>query len=61
MSESDTPTAFRREKADALVSVLKYNPRLTGLIVGVGLIAAVLEGVGLSFILPIIELVQSGG
>jgi len=61
MSESDTPTASRREKADALVSVLKYNPRLTGLIVGIGLIAAVLEGVGLSFILPIIELVQSGG
>jgi len=44
-----------------LVSVLEYDPKLTGAIVGLGIIAAVLEGVGLSFILPIIDLVQSGG
>ncbi|QLH81125.1 ABC transporter ATP-binding protein [Halosimplex pelagicum] len=61
MTDPDTPTATRSEKLDALRAVLRYDPRLTGLIVGVGMVAAVLEGVGLSFILPIIELVQSGG
>ncbi|SFS41223.1 ABC transporter ATP-binding protein [Halostagnicola kamekurae] len=61
VADVDTPTASRREKIDALISVLKYDPRLTVLIVGVGIVAAVLEGVGLSFLLPIIELVQSGG
>ncbi|KDE57243.1 multidrug ABC transporter permease [Halostagnicola sp. A56] len=61
VADVDTPTASRREKIDALISVLKYDPRLTALIVGVGIVAAVLEGVGLSFLLPIIELVQSGG
>ncbi len=61
MSDPDTPTASRREKLDALLSVLRYDPKLTALIVGVGIVAAVLEGVGLSFLVPIIELVQSGG
>jgi subfamily B ATP-binding cassette protein MsbA len=61
MPEPDSPPASRREKLDALVSVLEYDPKLTGAIVGLGIIAAVLEGVGLSFILPIIDLVQSGG
>ncbi|WP_121820804.1 ABC transporter ATP-binding protein [Halostella salina] len=61
MPDSDTPSATRREKLDALYSVLKYDPKLTATIVGLGIVAAVLEGVGLSFILPIIELVQSEG
>jgi len=59
MQETETPTATRREKVDAIRSVLAYDPRLTAAIVGLGIFAAVLEGVGLSFILPIIELVQS--
>jgi len=59
MQDTDTPTATRREKLDAIRSVLEYDPKLTALIVGLGIFAAVLEGVGLSFLLPIIELVQS--
>jgi len=57
----DTQRVSRREKLDAITSVAKYDPKLTGGIVGLGIFAAVLEGLGLSFILPIIELVQSEG
>jgi subfamily B ATP-binding cassette protein MsbA len=59
MQDTETPTATRREKLDAIRSVLAYDPKLTAAIVGLGIFAAVLEGVGLSFLLPIIELVQS--
>lgn len=48
----------RREKIDALIDVAKFNPKFSVLIVVLGLVAAVLEGVGLSFILPVIEIVQ---
>jgi subfamily B ATP-binding cassette protein MsbA len=61
MPNADTPTATRREKLDAVLAVFTYRPKLTWLIVVLGFCAAVLEGLGLSFILPIIELVQSGG
>lgn len=54
-----SPTASRREKLAALMDVAQFNPRFTTLIIGLGLVAAVLEGVGLSFILPIIEIVQT--
>ncbi|RLM62451.1 ABC transporter ATP-binding protein, partial [Halorubrum sp. Atlit-26R] len=49
----------RRQKIDALLDVAKFNPRFTALIVVLALGAAVLEGVGLGFILPIVELVQT--
>ncbi|GGM60497.1 subfamily B ATP-binding cassette protein MsbA [Halarchaeum rubridurum] len=61
MSDDDAPGATRREKLDALLGVAAYSPRLTAGIVALGLLAAVLEGVGLSFILPIIELVGTEG
>ncbi|WP_435068268.1 ABC transporter ATP-binding protein [Haloplanus sp. C73] len=61
MPDSDPPAATRRQKLDAIVDVIRYNPRLTGGIIALGVVAATLEGVGLSFILPIIELVQSDG
>lgn len=54
-----SPTASRREKLAALIDVAQFNPRFTSLIIGLGLVAAMLEGVGLSFILPIIEIVQT--
>ncbi len=59
MSSNDTEKISRREKIDALLDVARFNPKFTILIVGLGLIAAVLEGVGLTFILPIIEIVQA--
>lgn len=59
MSE-DTTDISTREKLSALIRVARHSPKLTVLIVGLGVAAAVLEGVGLTFIIPIIELVQAG-
>ncbi|WP_418284159.1 ABC transporter ATP-binding protein [Halorubrum sp. DTA46] len=58
MSSSDSESVSRREKLSALRDVARYNPKYTAVIVLLGIIAAVLEGVGLSFILPIVDLVQ---
>lgn len=58
MSAPDLETISRREKLDALLDVARFDPTFAILIVALGLVAAVLEGVGLSFILPIIEIVQ---
>ncbi|WP_146417101.1 MULTISPECIES: ABC transporter ATP-binding protein [Haloarcula] len=59
MSDSENTTVSRREKIDALLDVARFNPKFTVLIIGLGLVAAVLEGVGLSFILPVVEIVQA--
>lgn len=48
-----------REKGHALYRVAKFRPRYAAGIVALSVLAAVLEGFGLSFILPIIELAQS--
>jgi subfamily B ATP-binding cassette protein MsbA len=59
MSEADNIT--RREQLDALIRVAKFKPLLTvGIIVG-SVFAALLEGIGVSFILPIVEIVQAPG
>lgn len=54
------PETSRREKIAALRDVANYRPRFTIGIIVLGILAAVFEGVGLSFILPIVELVQMG-
>lgn len=61
MSEADAEEISRREQLRALVRVAKYRPRLTAGIIAGGVFAALLEGVGLGFILPIVEIVQSPG
>ena len=58
---SDVEDSGRREQLQALVRVAKFRPRLTVAIIGGGVFAALLEGVGLGFILPIVEIVQSSG
>ena len=58
MSDSESDEISRRKKVSALLDVARFDPKFTFLLVGLGLVAAVLEGVGLSFILPIIEIVQ---
>ncbi len=60
MSDPEPGPASRQQKIDAIISVVRYNPRLTGGIIALGVLAAALEGIGLSFILPIIQLVQAG-
>ncbi|GAA0727993.1 subfamily B ATP-binding cassette protein MsbA [Halorubrum trapanicum] len=61
MSESESEQVSRREKLIALRKVAEFDPKLTALIVVFGVTAAGLEAVGLGFILPVIELVQSNG
>ncbi|WP_247730638.1 ABC transporter ATP-binding protein [Halovivax limisalsi] len=58
MPASESESVTRRDKLEALLDVARFNPKFTVLIVFLGLVAAVLEGVGLSFIMPIIEIVQ---
>lgn len=50
-----------REKVQALYRVAEFRPYYAVGIVVLSVFAAILEGFGLSFILPIIELAQSGG
>jgi len=59
MSETDNERPSRRTQLGALSAVARFKPKFTLLIVLLGIIVAVLEGVGLSFILPIIEIVQT--
>ncbi len=51
----------RREQLCALYRVAKYRPKLTLAIILGGVFAALLEGVGLGFILPIVEIIQAPG
>jgi len=59
MDETDSANVSRQQKIDALLGVARYNPKFTALIIGLGLVSTLLEGVGLTFIIPIIELVQT--
>jgi len=58
MSEADGDSISRQKKVQALADVANYNPAFTIGIVLLGVVAAVFEGLGLSFVLPIVELVQ---
>lgn len=58
---SDAETVGRREQLRALIRVAKYRPVFTGAIIATSVVAALLEGVGVSFIVPIVEIVQSSG
>ncbi|RXK47429.1 ABC transporter ATP-binding protein [Halorientalis pallida] len=61
MTDTDHTDISRSEKIRALIRVARYRPLFTVAIIGGGVFAALLEGIGLSFILPIIEIVQSSG
>lgn len=61
MTDTDSKTISRRRQLRALGQVAKYRLVLTvGIIVG-GVLAALLEGIGIGFILPIIEIMQTPG
>ena len=59
MSDTEPTDLSQRRKLNVLLDIAQYNPWLTVLIVVLGIGAAILEGIGLSFILPIIELIQT--
>ena len=56
---TETGDLSRREKIDALARVAKYRPGFTFALVVFGAFVAFLEGIGLSFIYPIIETAQA--
>jgi len=58
---SEAEDISRREQLHALIRVAKYRPTFSAAIVGASIFAAMLEAVGLGFILPIVEIVQSSG
>lgn len=49
----------RRDKIEAVIAVARFRPRFTIGVFAFGITAALFEGIGLSFILPIVELVQT--
>jgi subfamily B ATP-binding cassette protein MsbA len=49
-----------RQKVESLAAVARFRPGLTAAIVTTGLLAALFEGIGLSFLYPIIEIARSG-
>ncbi|MGM0716609.1 MAG: ABC transporter ATP-binding protein [Halobacteriota archaeon] len=50
-----------REKGRSLYRVAKFRPLLAASIIGCSVLTALLEGIGISFIIPIIEVAQSSG
>ena len=50
-----------REKIQTVYQIAKYRPLTTFAVLGISLVVAVLEGIGMGFILPIIEIAQNGG
>lgn len=55
---SENANLTRREQARALYRAAKYRPGLAAAIVIFSIVAAALEGIGLSFLLPVLELAQ---
>jgi len=49
------------DQLESIKEVLAFDPKGIVLVLLTGLLAALLEGIGLSFIMPVIELAQSGG
>lgn len=50
-----------RTKLRALQQTFLYRPVLTAAILVVSVVAALLEGIGISFLLPIVEQIQNSG
>ena len=58
---ADNEDLSLREKGQALLRVAKYRPTFTAGLIILGGLVAFLEGVGLGFIYPVIEVAQSDG
>ncbi|ELZ13880.1 xenobiotic-transporting ATPase [Halovivax asiaticus JCM 14624] len=58
---ADSADITWREKVDALLRVARYRPMFTAALTVLGAFVAFLEGIGLSFIYPIMTVAQSDG
>lgn len=56
--EIDTPEVSLRQKLHALYEVAAYRPQFAAGIVLLSIFTAMLEGIGLSFLIPVIEIAQ---
>jgi len=61
MSSDDSGEISRREQLRALIRVGKYRPIYTAAIIVAGIFVALLEAVGVTLIIPIVEIAQSSG
>mgnify|MGYP000704725671 CR=1 FL=1 len=61
VTETEPERIGRRDQFRALLRVAKYRPQFTAAIIIGGFAAALLESIGLSFILPVVEIVQGSG
>lgn len=61
MSDTDSPDVSKEQKIKALLDVAKFNPKWSIGIIVLGIVAALFEGFGMTFIIPIVEIVQSEG
>lgn len=59
MFETNPENVSWREKLEAIRRTATYNPKYTVLLIGLGMVVAILEGVGLTFIIPIVEIIQA--
>lgn len=59
MADDDIEDVPREKKVAAIIDVATFDPKFTIIIIAFGLGAAIFEGVGLGFIIPIVELVQA--
>ena len=60
MSDDVASSFSNREKLDALSKVAAHRKVLSASVVVLSLVAALLEGLGISFIIPIVDLAQQG-
>ncbi len=58
-NDNHDPDLTWSEKGRALYRVVKFQPQLAAAVIALSVFAALLEGVGLSFIMPIVEVAQA--
>lgn len=61
MTESDTQISTIRQKVAGVVSVVATNPQTAATVFLTSIVAALLEGVGIGFLIPIIEVARNSG
>lgn len=62
MSDDESADAVsNKEKLRALRTAMSFRPKLTVAVMALSVVAALLEGIGLSFIVPLVEQIQSSG
>lgn len=59
MAETDSDNISRQRKIEAILATARYNPAFLLPLIVLGIAVALLEGVGITFIVPVIETVRT--